>query len=458
MRSWSLKARAAVLVSGLVAIVAVRAIAGDPAPPAPAPGPSTPPAAFAIWYAPAAPADGETLEAVLRGKGDASIRTYLSFREWAASDADVLVLRGCDETGVRIPDEGTIGGESDFTALQGKRVLGIGWESRRLFTAMGLEIENTASFERDRADVIVEGGSLLPDVKRSRIEAFDSSLRVGGKAKWRNEALHMPRWGYVATKVEALTRWADDDDYAPLARQQNYVYCGIAADVGTWTPPFRELVGQIGGVLRTRPLEPFSLVNWPATPPGSYEFTLTRGSRPRDRYERAFFFTFDKPVLFSARIQQEGSNAIMLFFSARKTRRSMERLDGKDGETLDLLIPITAECIRENGGRYWRLVVDNFDFSTARCKLRIDYGASDVVRFPDGLSVAMSSPPNHEKSIATLIERFRSPDLATRRLAHAALLIVGRAALPMLDAAQGQEKDIDDAVRFAMLIGAIQGE
>jgi hypothetical protein len=65
-------------------------------------------------------------------------------------------------------------------------------------------------------------------------------------------------------------------------------------------------------------------------------------------------------------------------------------------------------------------------------------------------------PPIDEKTISTLIERLQRGDADARLRAKAALLAIGRPAVPPLEAARRAARDTETAVRFAMLKSDIQ--
>lgn len=446
----------AALAAGLTTLLGLRTTLCEPPPAAP-PVPSSR-AAFGIFYAAGAPEDEEALMQVL-GAGTSQVaRRFATFEEWAAADCDLLVFRGSDRVG--LPNQGSsrVPWGHNLDPLKGKRVLGIGWEAVHVFAKLALELRGSATCESDRDSVVFQPNVLGGTTVRRRMEAFRAELLEGGRSKWTHEMLHMPPSGARAKKVEIIARPAMDDQYASLARQQNYVYCGISADVRTWTEPFRQAIHEVIDALRARPLEPFALAEHAVQAPGLLDFTLPRTSLDGSR--RTFYFRFERPTLFSAVLSQTGSRDTMLLFMAEQSEslRDMERLDGKSGETLRILIPITSECIRENEGRYWTLDVDNFDpWSPAKCTLRVDYVENASVQFPDGLTIAMANPPSDEKTIRTLIERLQSPDLDERLLAATALAIVGQPALPFLQSVQASLAGRDERLRIAHVISSITG-
>lgn len=412
--------------------------------PAPSARPRRP--SIALWSVPSAPDDAEALKHVFEDGRATDVSVCRSMAEWCASDADLLLLRGTSRTG--LPYRDAFLAAHDFTPLQGRRVLGIGGEAGRAFGALGLCIQAglTATFRRtDPAIVLGASGLVAPVMRGERVAVSTSaeSVDLGG--------LHLPPTSDLLPFVDVVARCASDPNYAPIARQQKYVFCGVGSDARTWSESFCGIVRELAIALARRPLEDFSLPQWDVTPPGAIEFELASGSDAASAHERAFRFQFERPTLISAELDIVQSGATMLAFHADHGHRDMRRIDGKAGGTLRTMVPIAPGSIRANRDRYWQLRVVNFDGgSGGRYRLRIAIEADAVVRFRDGLMVSMADPPSDAATIERLVDHLGSGDAETSARAEAALVIVGRAALPALQSA----RDTRDGMRDRCL-GAV---
>jgi hypothetical protein len=401
---------------------------------------------FATWHVPGAPRDAAALAETL-GREGATVATVRSYEEWVRSNADVLVLRATDETGMPSHDEFLEG--RDLRPLEGRRVLGIGGEAGRVFEAMGLEIGGgrTATFECSRPTVVFSPSDASRVPLAGPVAAFEWPPTKGRKT-WDCEGLYVPRLGADPGPVEVVARCASDGDYAPLAREMNYVFCGVTADVRCWTAEFREALGTLARRLAASPLRPFVLSEWPVTPPGTYEMRLDGFPTNPGDHGRTFFFRFASPLLLSAELEVTGSEAVMLFLAPDfgPHGRGHDRVDGGEG-TLRILHPVQAREIRANRGRYWRLKVVNFGRTPALCRLRVDLRPMAVVDLGPDLRIPIDDPPSDDATIRRLLALLGGDDRVLSKRAEAALVAIGSPVLPHLDAAfesTGRFASVDD--------------
>lgn len=323
---------------------------------------------IALWHVPGAPDDADALTSLLRDGAACTVESIPTMRAWAASGADVLVLRGTAETGSLVDDPFLAA--HDFSVLRKRRVIGIGSEAARAFGALDLEICNghQATFSRPRVAVVLQAGGLVPASRAGAcITAFSDGRDVGCGA------LHLPAAGDLAPRLDVIARCASDPNYAPIARQGNFVLCGVGADARTWSDGFRALVGQLAVALAGRPPEETAPLEWPLDAPGTYDVELAPACSVGAPYERVFRFRFERPVRFVAEAELMAGEATMLLFRDEPARSEVgQRLDGAAGDKLRIDLVLDAAAIDATRGRYWLLAVSNFDASSAaRCRLTI---------------------------------------------------------------------------------------
>jgi hypothetical protein len=411
-----------------------------------------------VWYLPGAPDDFVTLREILGAGDGCDVVAVQSMAEWIAPPADVLVLRGTTghdpsfrgkslreqiEAQMRDPDtarkrhevlearRAALAAAGEFPELRGRRVLGIGEEAGQAFEALGLDIRAgaTATFFRRAPAVLLGRSELVPAALRdSAIDVFDSPNEIG------SEGLHFPRTSDVNDHVEVLARCVSSPNYAPLARQQNYVFCCVGADARTWTEPFRRVIQEITRGLSRRPLEPHALSEWPTASEGMHEFDLAQAGSVGESYDRELRFRFDAPVLLSVELDVADSEATMLLLHRDRGHGDMDRLDGKAPSTLLVHMPVTEGSIRANRDRHWIVKVVNFDpRHRGRYRLKITISRDARISFADGLFVSIAKPPADTETIEGLLDRLRSDDVDTSARAEAALAVVGSAAARTLE-------------------------
>ena len=418
------------------------------------PQPSRSPASFAVWHLKDAPQDFEVLREML-SQGGGTVDSAPTYAEWVKSSADVLVLRGSDESGMLLGPDALMDGLT-LEPLKGRRVVGIGGEAARLFGRLGLELRDgkTATFPRSKASVVLQPSALLPpETSGTWVVVFD------GSREWECEGLFLPGAEHLGP-VEVLARWAGDRQYAAIARQQNYVLSALPADAASWTTDFRRTFQAAMFALAGRPVEPFTLAEWAVSPRGTHVVEMRRSLFGSD-HRRTFRFRFDEPVLFTAELEVERGDAVTLLFLAEQSGDDNVREDGKAGDTLRIASAITAGDVRRNQGRYWSLSVSNFGLSSVRAALRVDWSKDATLRLADGSTLRVTDPPRDSGTIERLIALMFDPDPSVGMRAAAALEFVGASALPALEAAKRALRwpgDRARILRLSMLAGRIEEE
>jgi hypothetical protein len=176
-----------------------------------------------------------------------------------------------------------------------------------------------------------------------------------------------------------IARCVGDENYAPIARQADCIIFGMSAPPSVWSEEYRALFGQVVMALFESDKTPFVLPEFDITPPGNYKIKLARGRSTKEASSKDYRFKFTRPTTFSATLDHNGSDSVMLIFMGDKDHLHWTRKDaGKDqdtaGETLRISVDITAKDIARHGDKYWHLGVTNFDSSaTASCRLKVDY-------------------------------------------------------------------------------------
>ena len=176
-----------------------------------------------------------------------------------------------------------------------------------------------------------------------------------------------------SSPVDVIARWADDQNYALLARQGNCVLIGVESPANRWSKGFVRLVDEACMALRRRPAEKFSVFNRELAQPGTYEFELDVSHSTERLFQKRFFFQFDRPTRLTARLEHKGSKSVCLSFYGRAGEETIaKRSDAMQGENLELMQEIDATQVAELKNRSCQLSVCNFDESNAvKCKLVI---------------------------------------------------------------------------------------
>ena len=323
---------------------------------------------FAVFSSSEDPEIIPTLRSIITGAdSEFDVQAVSTFEEGITSSADVLILFIGDDPSLELNDELE-------QHLKQRKVIGIGYTAAQLFEALRLEIKGGAC---------AHYGTVAPKIKVEESELiqtppFEGPIRpvqLSPKAMNLDHfAMHIPRYSDLLSVVDVIARAEDDENYAPIVRQGNYVLIGLVAPPEIWTPEYRELFRNIAIALHERKAEQFSRAQWNLTKPGTYDFALAEGFSTNTAFAKEFYFRFSKLTTFSATLQHEGSDSMMLLFMGEKNREHWTREDAKEGEVLEISIDITEEDLKEIEDWYWVLDVTNFDRAhTAECSLRIEY-------------------------------------------------------------------------------------
>jgi hypothetical protein len=319
----------------------------------------------------ASDADAElrsSLYRVLRGDDKvARIEKADALETALSSDAEVLVLI-LPQRNLPNLDAATL------NALKKRKIVGIGQGAAQLFGKLDLEINlgGCAHGVVDAPMISVSNSQLLGEPKHP---ATFLILQEHVEINPRNLdyfAMFVPSRGEKASVVDVLARWENDANYAPVVRQGNCVLIGVPLPTTNWTTEFRDLICKVCDALCKGKVEPFSAAQWKVTDPGIYEFTLSASRETDQQFDRSFYFQFDAPRKFTARLDHAGSDAVMLFFAGdcedlpKATRR-----DAATGETLQIIADISQDDLTKVRDRYWKLNVTNFGGKAAKCKLTI---------------------------------------------------------------------------------------
>ena len=292
------------------------------------------------------------------------------------SKVDVLVLI---MMGRKIPELAP----KTIEALKTRKVVGIGEGAAVLFGKLGLEIniENGASSGNLPPPVRICRSALLGDPKS--IEPVPVCLEASGDEELANFALFMPPAGSNASIVDVIARWANDSNYAPIARQGNCILIAAPVPATQWTDPYARLIKDVCQALEERNLEPFSKARRELTKPGTYEFKLARLQSPDEPFEKTFYFRFSAPTRLTARLEHSGSeNVMFMFMGMGQDERWMNvtRRNARNEEMLEIVSSISPEQNEALGDRYWILNVTNFDKNSGvDCKLKISFETPEVM-------------------------------------------------------------------------------
>ncbi len=319
---------------------------------------------------------GASLYRVLLGNGQrAKFEKAESIEEAIASKADVIVL-AMPSSDVPPLDKETL------DSLKKRKVVGIGHGAAVLFDALGLEINagNCAHGTSQPPKLQISKNELLGGPKTDEdllvlkeSVAQNPTFAKDGERILEPFALFMPLNSAKESGIDVIARWADNSDYAPIARQGNYVLIGIASPATQWNKDFSQLVGETCMALHLRKADAFPVIRRELANPGKYEFEIAPGNSADKPFEKAFYFQFNKPTRLRAELEHSGSESVMLLFMGQTNERPLrQRQDAKKSENLSMSAEITADNITELGENYWRLTVTNFDRNNeAKCKLTI---------------------------------------------------------------------------------------
>lgn len=305
----------------------------------------------------------------------ARIEKAESLAEALASPAEVVVLVLPKQTPP--PEPGTL------AELKKRKLVGIGFGAAQLFGQLGLEIKGgaCAHFTGDLPMLTVSQSTLLgapPKVASFGVlrEGYEFSNKFGPIDCF---AMCLPAHEAKELKVDALARWADNLNYAPVVTQGNYMLIGIPLPATQWATPFADLVRAACLKLQEAERQEFPKLDHQVTQPGTYHFELAKLNTVDKPYNRTFYFRFDGPKRVTAVLKQDGSDHVMMFFTGEdENHTNLTRRDGGPGAKLGVIVDIEQRDIDAVGDRYWRLDITNFGASAAACDLTISIDALQV--------------------------------------------------------------------------------
>jgi len=305
---------------------------------------------------------------VLRGDDKvARIAKADTIEKATESEADVLILVMPD------PDLPKLEPKT-LDALKKRKLVGIGSGAARLFGKIGLEINlgACAHFGNAPPSIKITRSDLLGDPKSTRPVPVLKEAPAD-KARHDNFAVFLPPRGPNASFVDVIARWSDQPNYAPIVRQGNCILIGVPVPATRWTGAYANLIRDLCKALHERKTEPFAPARKELTRPGTYEFKLAKRGSPDEPFEKAFFFRFSEATKVTCRLENAGSDAVMLLFMGEDENRThWTRRDARNGETLEINVSIRQEDIQTLADRYWTLKVTNFGAnSPVECRLRI---------------------------------------------------------------------------------------
>ena len=217
--------------------------------------------------------------------------------------------------------------------------------------------------------------------------------------------------------IEVLVALSQQDNWGVVTRQSNCVYAGVVAPPDDWSADYRRLFRAVVDALGERDHEDFKLAVVPRQihPTGTVRFEL-EPPKPMDedehdrKYQRVFYFRFDRPTVLTATLRHSGSDAAMLLFQGGPKQRLFTREDAEHGETLTIAVTLAQSSIDAIGDRYWTLNVTNFDHANGMsAELTVRYDALD-----GGAIQPLPSNASYEH-VHWFAERLETGNAQTRR-------------------------------------------
>ena len=319
----------------------------------------------------------EGFSKLLREGLGATVEVANDLHEAIDAETDVLVLNlhmRFDET---LPAE-------RVARLRDRRVIAIGFTAYWMRQQVN-ELELTPGVSGwDHPMVEVDSNLLGSPETKAPFRAFAESRDVSfSERNDETPTLHVgpPRLTEFKPEVDYMVTLADDKERATVMRQGSVIYAGAHAHPAEFSARYRKLMRQVALALAERPVEPLAAIalERQVHPPGTSRFHLTPAGENPD-HVRTFYFRFDRPTAFTATLEHNGSNAMMLMFlgDAGKPLHAT-RVDSEDGEPLTIAVNIRQPAIDFLGHRYWEVGVANFDGEhSATATLTVRYDTSDT--------------------------------------------------------------------------------
>ena len=303
--------------------------------------------------------------------GDANVTIVESFEEALESTSEVVLLDLHVRRDKPFP-------ESRHDELRARKLVVTGPWASELCRELDLEIGGGNVIEGEPLRVLDSTllGGAWSALGENSMEPFaepDAPRRADG---WREQSLqfrHIPeelRLRGESGFVEVLVAPADrGDEVAIVAREANCVFAGVTAHPRRWSEAYRRLFGRVVSALADRGPDEYrpAIVPKPVHPTGAVRFALAASTgfwANRESF-RECHFQFDRPTVFTATLKHDGSDEVALIFSGGRQQLHWTREDGGQDETLTIALTIGQPAIDAMAGRYWRLLVDNYDMDHA---------------------------------------------------------------------------------------------
>ncbi|MCY4014152.1 MAG: hypothetical protein OXG82_15730 [Gammaproteobacteria bacterium] len=180
--------------------------------------------------------------------------------------------------------------------------------------------------------------------------------------------------------IEVLAAMPSEERRAVLTRQANSVFAGVVAPPDDWSTDYRALFRRVVDWLAAREIEEFRIAEVPRQvhPPGTVRFDLAANDAEDADITREFHFIFDRPTVLTVMLRPTGSDAAMLLFRGGPKGHAFTREDTEDGEPLTISVTLRQRMIDAMDGRYWVLMVTNFDrVNGMSAELTVCYDALD---------------------------------------------------------------------------------
>lgn len=261
--------------------------------------------------------------------------------------------------------------------LKHRKIIGIGYGAAKLFGELGLLINGGACKHGAIGPprIIVQENQLLNKAEfENPIFVFDPPILDGDN--FHNDTFFGV---YVGDKepirrglLDVIALQTTNLNYAPIIQQGNQILVCVDAPADKWSAKLQSLLCELALALEY--VDGFDI-----TLPGTYKMKLARGRSTNEASSKKLYFKFEHPTTFSATLDHNGSDYVMLIFMGDNdrlhwTRKDARQNEGTAGETLRISVNITAKDIARHGDKYWHLKVTNFDSSaTVSCRLKVDY-------------------------------------------------------------------------------------
>ena len=314
--------------------------------------------------------------------GDANVTIAASFEEALESTSEVVLMDLHVRRDKPFP-------ESRHDELRARKLVVTGPWANELCRELDLEIGGGNRIEAEPLRVLES--PLLSGTRsasgENSIEPFAETDAPPGQAGWREQHLafrHIPeelRLRGESGFVEVLVAPADrGDEVAIVAREANCVFAGVTGHPERWSDAYRRVFVQVVSALADREPDVYrpAIVPRAVHEPGTTRFRLdtSTGLWANSESFRDFHFQFERPTVFTATLKHHGSDEVALAFSGGRQQLYYTREDGGPGETLTIALTIAQRAIDAMQGRYWKLVVDNYDMDHAMsAELTVRYDA-----------------------------------------------------------------------------------